>query len=128
MEVRPSVILVMADTPRYGHQPITMHRCGPDFHQGKPVLGTIDRKFKQVGDFYWKFDEQGRRSLIVALPFNRTDGRLNFAGSSWTIDHKNFCEAQWSWDDNEDQPTLSPSLHWIGVWHGWVRAGMLVEA
>ena len=25
-------------------------------------------------------------------------------------------------------PTLTPSLHWIGFWHGWVRGGKLIEA
>src|SRR5574343_915858 len=31
----------------------------------------------------------------------------------------------WQWDGNRDYPTLTPSLHWEGVWHGWLRAGKL---
>lgn len=42
----------------------------------------------------------------------------------------------WTWDGDEERPTLSPSLHLqIGgtaevprrtLWHGWLRAGRLV--
>jgi Family of unknown function (DUF6527) len=39
----------------------------------------------------------------------------------------------WSWDCNEAAPTLSPSVHCLGVnhggvgcgWHGFIRNGML---
>lgn len=34
----------------------------------------------------------------------------------------------WTWDGNEDKPTLSPSIHTLGCWHGFVRAGEMVEA
>ena len=26
---------------------------------------------------------------------------------------------------NEEAPTLRPSLHAVGIWHGWVTAGQL---
>jgi Family of unknown function (DUF6527) len=76
-----------------------------------------------VGDFAWIKDDQKRRSLVVALPLGKS-----WSVCSWTIDHRNHCNAQWSWDGNKDEPTLKPSLHWVGAWHGWVRKGMLVEA
>lgn len=31
----------------------------------------------------------------------------------------------WSWDGNEKTPTLSPSIHAPGEWHGYLRAGIL---
>ena len=31
----------------------------------------------------------------------------------------------WEWDGNEDRPTLSPSVHHIGRWHGYVRNGRM---
>lgn len=34
-------------------------------------------------------------------------------------------DAVWNWDGNRNQPTLTPSLHWVDVWHGWMRAGKL---
>ena len=33
----------------------------------------------------------------------------------------------WEWDGNEDKPTLTPSIHAPGQWHGWMRAGRLVS-
>lgn len=33
----------------------------------------------------------------------------------------------WRWDGNRDAPTLTPSLHLIGQWHGWMRNGELVS-
>jgi hypothetical protein len=30
----------------------------------------------------------------------------------------------WEWDGNMDAPTLSPSVHHVGHWHGWLRNGI----
>jgi uncharacterized protein DUF6527 len=30
----------------------------------------------------------------------------------------------WEWDGNRDKPTLTPSVHHVGHWHGWLRAGV----
>lgn len=34
----------------------------------------------------------------------------------------------WQWDGNEDAPTLTPSVHHVGAWHGWIRAGRMESA
>lgn len=34
----------------------------------------------------------------------------------------------WHWDGNREAPTLSPSVHHVGHWHGWLRAGMWLNA
>jgi Family of unknown function (DUF6527) len=31
----------------------------------------------------------------------------------------------WGWDGNEEKPTLTPSIHSPGEWHGYLRAGKL---
>ena len=31
----------------------------------------------------------------------------------------------WKWDGNRDAPTLTPSLHLVGTWHGWMKNGRL---
>jgi len=31
---------------------------------------------------------------------------------------------QWSWDGNEDRPTLSPSVS-ASTWHGYIRGGRM---
>jgi hypothetical protein len=33
----------------------------------------------------------------------------------------------WVWDGNRDKPTLHPSVHHIGHWHGWLRNGVWVS-
>lgn len=30
----------------------------------------------------------------------------------------------WEWDGNRHAPTLSPSVHHVGHWHGWLRNGI----
>ena len=31
----------------------------------------------------------------------------------------------WGWDGDVDRPTLQPSIHMPGAWHGYLRAGRL---
>jgi hypothetical protein len=31
----------------------------------------------------------------------------------------------WAWDGNEEKPTINPSIHLVGCWHGYLRAGKL---
>lgn len=33
----------------------------------------------------------------------------------------------WEWDGNAERPTLIPSVHLPGVWHGWFTAGRMVS-
>ena len=100
-------------TPKHGHSPITM----------RARLKAVD--FEQVGDFCWG-GSPGREVLVIAIP--DTEHEQGWITSRWTIDHKNHCDAQWSWDGKRDKPTLTPSLHAVDTWHGYVREGMLVEA
>jgi len=30
----------------------------------------------------------------------------------------------WEWDGNLDAPTLLPSVHRVGHWHGWLKNGV----
>lgn len=34
----------------------------------------------------------------------------------------------WEWDGNREAPTLSPSVHHVGHWHGYLRGGFWVQA
>lgn len=31
----------------------------------------------------------------------------------------------WGWDGNEEKPTIQPSIHAVGDWHGFLQAGEL---
>ena len=105
----------MAETPRYGHPRIEMH------NKGKPGY------FNARGDFCFEETEKGL-VLWLAIPMKREGNPEAYVHSKWTIDHKNECGASWKWTGDAAKPTLSPSLHAVGVWHGWVRDGYLVEA
>jgi hypothetical protein len=34
-------------------------------------------------------------------------------------------QPSWGWDGNEDKPTLNPSVHTHGHWHGFFRSGRM---
>lgn len=38
-------------------------------------------------------------------------------------DRKEF-HPSWEWNGNKESPTLTPSVHHIGHWHGWLRNGV----
>jgi hypothetical protein len=107
-------------TPHYGHTPIKMQR-----------VRDYDA-VKKVGDFYWgvgEVNEDGLMYLSFAVPRpteNNTDGWL-FQMLPVKVG-QNETGKHWGWDGNEDLPTLVPSIHAIGHWHGFVRAGVLIEA
>ena len=115
-------------TPKLQHDPIPMNYLGTD-------TGIINQIFelREVGDFFWKViqhREGQRRWLYLALPLElEKEGRnRGWVRSQWSIDRPDPNTGHsWSWDGNEEAPTLSPSLHAVGVWHGWVREGRLVE-
>lgn len=33
----------------------------------------------------------------------------------------------WEWNGSIDSPTLTPSVHRVGHWHGWLRGGVWVS-
>src|ERR1700690_2167119 len=104
----------MEQTPRYGHSPVIMKKVSS--------FGDIDN----AGDFTWEIRD-GARYIVVALPLglladNYLINNLPVAKGSGTRGR------EWGWDGNEDAPTLTPSIHCIGHWHGWVQTGKLVEA
>jgi Family of unknown function (DUF6527) len=106
----------MTDTPRYGHAPIPMKR----------VLDKDD--VDHVGEFAWG-EERGVRYIMLALPRPKADAPddyiMNYLPVALGANAPGKC---WGWDGNEDAPTLTPSIHCIGHWHGWARGGMLIEA
>ena len=81
------------------------------------------------GDFAWDFDSEqlgGDRNkpthhLYLCLPGEKRLTAIQVQrgqpGGSRV----------WGWDGNEDKPTIMPSLHAQGIWHGWLRAGQLVS-
>ncbi len=71
------------------------------------------------GDFSWDGEYEGKRYLYLCLPGQVTMEAIKVQrggpGGSRV----------WGWDGNEDKPTIEPSIHYQGVWHGYLRAGRL---
>lgn len=110
----------MTETPRYGHAPIKMvPRANRDFWEGPE---------HKPGEFYFETRDDGKHWLMVILPFRNADGKFINIPTEVSIGHPNNNGAVWQWDGNEEHPTITPSIHTHGVWHGWVRNGELVEA
>ena len=78
---------------------------------GEEVLSTI-------GD--WFIDEEAK-TIYIDMPKCRV--------VSWPI-YPNRLEngAIWYWNGDHDKPTLTPSLNVVGIWHGWLKDGILSEA
>jgi len=103
-------------TPRLGHEPIEMSRFN------KPADINV------IGGFCWHVDKEKRRVIWIAIPCPFEENSKGWVLTRWTIDHKNQCDAQWSWNGDELKPTMKPSLHAVGTWHGHVINGRLTEA
>ena len=79
--------------------------------------------------YTWKVDSRKQfpedvSSVFIVMPVN-WGGCERGIVAEWTIDRKNQCNAQWSLSGTYNKPTLSPSLHWVGMWHGWLESGYL---
>lgn len=75
-------------------------------------------KMEKVGDFC--FDE-GRNHIYLWLP--------GVSGPDSLCIQKGAPGGNrvWGWDGDLDKPTIMPSIHAPGQWHGYLRAGRLVS-
>ncbi len=91
------------------------------------------RQHGKGGIWYtWKPETQRQfpsdvASVFIVMPVNWDEPDVEQRGITceFTVDRKNQCDAQWSLSGTRDKPTLSPSLHWVGYWHGWLKDGFL---
>jgi Family of unknown function (DUF6527) len=74
------------------------------------------------GSFCFDVSEKGQRRLWFVQPDGNT-GVINIRPVVAGEDSHPF----WQWDGNEDKPTLAPSVHQPGIWHGWFRVGRMVS-
>lgn len=85
--------------------------------------GAIWYKYKDVPNP--RFPEDIASVWIVMPVIVDEDCSNSHICCEWTINHRNHCNAQWSLSGTHDKPTLSPSLHWVGMWHGFLQNGFL---
>ena len=81
----------------------------------------------RVGAFFFSETEDGDQrylSLVVVIP-DHGENHAELASLPLRPATPRNGRASWEWDGNRERPTLSPSLHRPGVWHGYIRAGRL---
>lgn len=77
----------------------------------------IDDVDKHAGAF--EFYKQGDR-YPAGMIYNCPCG----CGTRGSLAFRPHASPSWEWDGNRDAPTLSPSVHHVGHWHGWLRNGI----
>lgn len=91
----------------------------------KATFGELDAPEATPGayNFYVNFGEPADaapKGMIYVCPCGcGQTGRLRFRPAP---------SPSWEWDGNREAPTLSPSVHHVGHWHGYLRAGLWVQA
>lgn len=106
------------ETPKLGHAPIDMRLVTTDMEDWMDAI-------IQRGDFSYRVDTTGTTSIWIAIPSKHSNGTDGWVLAKWEIGGPN---KRWDLTGPTDKPTMYPSLHAIGVWHGWVRDGQLIEA
>ena len=72
------------------------------------------------GSFCIETDSNGQRMMIFKYPDGDVGGIFLRPMLPSNPPHPS-----WEWDGNGDAPTLTPSVHRPGRWHGWFRAGRM---
>lgn len=77
---------------------------------------------KVPGRFLWGHEHDGYRMIHFILPGGFYGGiPVHREGTP----RPDIQSPVWTWDGNEDRPTLAPSIWMHGCWHGFVRAGRM---
>ena len=76
----------------------------------------------EPGRFFWRV-YKGQRWLKVMVPTDKVE-----AGCIYISLPVSPTEAagSWSWNGDEDRPTLTPSVDAVGYWHGLITDGHMV--
>lgn len=77
----------------------------------------------QIGDFAWSVGDAAVEGLLINAP--RIDGTSRGVVYIPVQLGPNSPGKHWGWDGNRDRPTLTPSIHWLGHWHGYLTSGQL---
>lgn len=96
------------------------------YHKGSCPMRKIDRPDEadwKPGD-YWFADVSGQRHTYPALWACFPDGSLIHLPLE-PMPAGVLQQPSWKFDGNRERPTLTPSVHVIGHWHGWLRAGRM---
>lgn len=84
---------------------------------GPGKLVVRDDVMKEAGNF--AFFDSGTVTYFICNYFI-----CNFGPTPCCIPVRNHDRA-WTWDGNRERPTIAPSIHVIGHWHGFVENGQI---
>jgi len=79
-------------------------------------------KIELPGDFCFGPDEQSPNYIYIWLPGTPGPDALCIKKGPNPPTPR-----IWGWDGNLETPTLNPSIHAPGQWHGYLRSGRLVS-
>ena len=89
---------------------------------------------RSPGDFAWEFDfthfdhgakpEDEQLTLYFCLPGETRWSPIHVKRGAPDPDPNKLI---WGWDGNFDQPSVAPSIHWVGHWHGYLTNGRFVS-
>jgi hypothetical protein len=75
----------------------------------------------KVGD--WAFTDDNEK-IYIRVPNGTEEGDF---GSCRLSPAPLANVEDWQWDGNREAPTLTPSIHVVGIWHGFMTNGELVS-
>lgn len=75
-----------------------------------------------IGDWCFRDHETEGLHICIRFPDGSERGDL---GCLPLRDVPDPSMEDWQWDGNKEAPTLTPSINYVGVWHGYMRAGRL---
>lgn len=81
-----------------------------------PTRKVETGRMQQPGDFCFSEDDD---HLYIILPGGKHPDAIGIQRGE-PGGHR-----VWGWDGNREAPTLTPSIHSPGQWHGHLRAGKL---
>lgn len=71
----------------------------------------------QPGSFeFYRTQDRETAGMIYVCPCG--------CGAQGALSFRPAPSPSWEWNGNRDQPTLSPSVHHVGHWHGWLQNGV----
>jgi hypothetical protein len=77
----------------------------------------LDALKANAGGFEFVKDREGRVSLMIMIcPCG--------CGNTGGLRIRPAPSPSWEWDGNTEAPTLTPSVHHVGHWHGWLKSGV----
>ena len=99
---------------------------------GRLVNATYSAFYEYgIGAMRWSWNGIGNRRLHLLVPYMGNGPDCMQA----LLLYMNHQEGNWAkegiivgWDGNEEKPTLQPSIHIPGGWHGWVKEGNLITS